>query len=241
MKPFFDLHCHMLCGVDDGAKNQEMMFGMLDAAYADGVRAICLTPHFSPYLFGDTYEKSQEAFAVLSQYAAQKYPDVHLCLGHELGYYNGCAAALADGVCRTVAGSRYVLVDFPEKVDFYELSHAMDQLRSMGYCPILAHTERYRCLFSKIAWIRSFVNDGGVVQINASSAIGDWGRGAKGFWKKLVKERLAHIVSSDGHNLTSRPPLMSICMEALEKYGDPQYVRDLTWNNACRVVQDQAL
>lgn len=241
MKPFFDLHSHMLYGVDDGAKNQEDMFSMLEMAYADGIRAICLTPHYSPYLFGDTFDASERAFAILQDYVQKKHPDMYLYIGHELGYYNGCSAALSDGVCRTVAGSRYVLVDFPEKVEFYEISRAMDQLRSMGYSPILAHAERYRCLFSKLSWVRNFVEDGGVVQINASSANGEWGPRAKAQWKKLLKHGLVHIVSSDAHNLTTRPPKISVCMDALKKYCDAQTVRDLVWNNACRVVQDRPL
>lgn len=239
--PFFDMHSHMLCGVDDGAENREVMFSMLEAAYADGIRAICLTPHYSPYLFGDTSKSSREAFEVLKQYVKQKHPDMHLYLGHELGYYNGCAEALASGTCRTVAGSRYVLVDFPERVDFFELSHAMDHIRSIGFCPILAHAERYRCLFSKIEWIRSFCDDGGLIQLNAGSAVGAGGLGAKKQWKKLIKLGLAHIISSDGHNLASRPPRMSVCLPMLEKLCDPETVRDLTWNNACRIVQDQGL
>ena len=44
MPYFFDMHSHMLCGVDDGAKNPEEMLAMLEMAYADGVRALCLTP-----------------------------------------------------------------------------------------------------------------------------------------------------------------------------------------------------
>ena len=120
--PFFDMHCHMLAHVDDGAQNTETMFAMLEAAYADGIRAICLTPHYSPYLYGDTYEESERSFAVLQKYVADKHPDMHLFLGHELGYHGGCVPALESGRCRTLAGSRYVLVDFPEKVDLLELS-----------------------------------------------------------------------------------------------------------------------
>ena len=48
---FFDLHTHLLCGVDDGARSPEEMYAMLDMAYEDGTRAMCLTPHFSPYFF----------------------------------------------------------------------------------------------------------------------------------------------------------------------------------------------
>lgn len=239
MRPFFDLHSHMLCHVDDGAKDREVMFAMLEMAYADGIRALCLTPHYSPYLFGDTFESSKEAFEVLSCYVEQKHPDMQLFLGHELGYHNGCLAALNQGICRTINNSRYVLVDFPENANFFELSTAVNQLRGVGFRPILAHTERYRCLHSKLDWIGDFIEEGGTVQVNASSATGGWGMLAKMQWKKLIKEELVHIVSSDAHNLTTRPPIMSGCINTLEKYCDPETVVDLTWNNAWRVVKDQ--
>lgn len=239
MVQFFDLHTHMLCGVDDGAKTPKEMYAMLDMAYADGTRAICLTPHFSPYLFGDTSEASQKAFSLLLAYASEKHPDMHLFLGHELGYYSSCFQALNDGTCRPLGKSRYVLVDFPANVEFFELSNAMSQMQRMGYHPVLAHTERYRCLFSHMNWVREFVEDGGVVQINASSVTGDWGSVAKMQWKRLVKEGLAHIISSDAHNLTSRPPKMSVCMPYLQKHCTPATIRALTWDNACRVIKDE--
>ena len=74
MASYFDLHSHLLFGVDDGAKTKEEMFAMLDMAYADGTRAICLTPHFSPYLFGDTYESSQDKIAYYFE-QSKKYLD----------------------------------------------------------------------------------------------------------------------------------------------------------------------
>ncbi len=239
MLQFFDLHTHMLCGVDDGAKTPEDMFAMLEMAYADGTRAICLTPHYSPYLFGDTYAASEKSFAMLSEYAAAHHPDMYLYLGHELGYHASCLQALNEGLCRTLGGSRYLLVDFPETVDFFEIQSAMGQLQRMGYHPILAHTERYRCLFRRLGWVRDFVAEGGIVQINASSVEGDWGRGAQKQWKKLVKEELAHIISSDGHNLTSRQPKMSVCLPYLQKHCDARTIRALTWDNACRVLRDE--
>ena len=142
MSQFFDLHNHMLCGVDDGAGSREEMFAMLEMAYEDGVRAICLTPHYSPYLFGDTYAASEKSFAILKAYVAQKHPDMQIFLGHELGFHQECIDALDSGRCRTLAGSRYVLVDFPESVEFFELRAAMEQLKHAGYSLILAHTER---------------------------------------------------------------------------------------------------
>ena len=238
---FFDLHTHLLCGVDDGAKTPEEMYAMLDMAYADGTRAMCLTPHFSPYSFWDTAKKSEEPFRVLQEYAAEKYPDMYLCLGHELGYYSSCMQALDEGLCRTLGNSSYLLVDFPMTVKFSQIERAMGNLQRTGYRPILAHTERYRCLFRQLNWVRDFVAAGGIVQINASSAEGAWGRMVKMQWKRLVKEDLVHIVASDGHNLTSRPPKMSVCIPYLAKYCSPQKIRELTWDNAYRVVHDETL
>ena len=241
MAHFFDLHSHMLCGVDDGAGSPEEMYSMLEMAYRDGIRALCLTPHYSPYLFGDTAQKSERSFALLKEYVAKSHPDMRIFLGHELGYFHGCLEALDGGKCRTLNRSRYVLMDFPEQVDFFELHGAVDRLQRAGYFVILAHTERYRCLFKEFGWIEEFVDNGGIVQLNASSVTGAWGKGAAKQWKKLVKKGVAHIISTDGHNVNKRPPLMSVCMPFLEKHCSSQKIRELTWDNACCVIKDEMI
>ncbi len=240
MGPFFDMHSHMLCKVDDGAKDRDMMFAMLEAAYANGTRALCLTPHYSPYLYGDTSAASAAAFALLQRYTADHHPDMRLFLGHELGYHGSCLAALESGACRSIAGSRYVLVDFPAEVDFFELQNAMGRLRSAGIHTILAHAERYRCLFRHMDWIRNYVDDGGLTQLNASSVAGAWGTVAKMQWKRILKADLAHIISTDAHNLTTRPPDMTVCMPYLQRHCNSGQICDLTWNNAWRVVQNKS-
>lgn len=241
MYPLFDLHSHLLCGVDDGAKTEQEMYAMLETAYKDGIRAICATPHYSPYLFGDTLQASEHSFTLLQEYVAKNHPDMYLFLGHELGYHHGALGALDEGKCRTVAGSRYVLVDFPESVDFFEIKSAMSKLMHSGYVPILAHTERYHALFSQLPWIENFVHEGGIVQLNASSVAGAGGMRAAAQWKKLVKKGLAHIISSDGHNLASRPPRMSVCLDYLNKHCSQDEILDLVWENACRVVRDEPI
>ena len=48
-----DIHIHLLFGVDDGAKDEDEMHAILDAAYQAGTRVLCCTPHFHPGYFGD--------------------------------------------------------------------------------------------------------------------------------------------------------------------------------------------
>ncbi len=238
---FFDIHSHILCGVDDGARTEEDMHRMLRAAYEDGIRAICLTPHYSPYLFGDTSASSERAFERLKVYAEEVFPDMQLYLGHELGYHDSCIQPLNDGRCRTMGGSRYLLVDFPAGVGFFELRNAMERLLRMGYRPILAHAERYRTLAHRFGWVEDFIDAGGLIQLNATSAVGAFGNFSKKQWVKFVKRGLVHTIGSDAHNLTDRPPKMSVCIPILEKYCTPEQIYALTWKNAERILQNDRL
>lgn len=236
---FFDMHAHFLCGVDDGAKDEQESHKLLRMAYEDGARAICLTPHFNPYLFGDTSAASERAFARLRDYAAEEFPDLALYLGHELGYYDACLSALSEGRCRTLAGSRYLLVDFPAGVSFAVLRQGMDRLLQMGYTPVLAHAERYRALRFRLKWLAEFVAYGGLVQLNAGSAVGEFGKFEQKQFKKIVQQGMVHVISSDGHNTDTRKPLMSVCLPALEELTDPATVRRLTWDNAYAIVHNE--
>ena len=241
MLRFFDLHSHMLSEVDDGARNPEEMYRMLEAAYEDGVRAICLTPHFSPYLYGDTSAAAERSFALLREYVAEKHPDMQLFLGNELGYHHGGIEALNEGCCRTLNNSCYVLLDFPENITLFDLQSAVGVMQRTGYRVILAHAERYFCLAKAMKWLSEFVSAGGLIQLNASSAVGACGYAAKRQWNRLVRRGLVHFIGSDAHNETTRPPQISLCIKRLQKHCSEEHLQDLIWNNACRVINDEPI
>ena len=80
MNGFVDLHCHMLYGIDDGAASAEEMQKMLDMAYKDGTRHICLTPHANLREEDDLHQQARQAFEELCIYA-DKYPDMQFYQG----------------------------------------------------------------------------------------------------------------------------------------------------------------
>lgn len=81
---FTGIHIHALYGVDDGAKTEEEMQAIVDASYADGIRALCVTPHFHPGYFGDNGNQVEATYQRLKAYIQQKYPDMELYQGNEL-------------------------------------------------------------------------------------------------------------------------------------------------------------
>ena len=77
MQGIFDMHCHIVPGVDDGSKSLEESMAMLEIEYRDGVRNIILTPHFRYDMFEPSEELVQKQYLRLKEAAAGKYNDFH--------------------------------------------------------------------------------------------------------------------------------------------------------------------
>lgn len=216
-----DMHMHALFASDDGAKTQEQMLAMVDAAYADGSRLICLTPHFHPGYFGDNRRASEEAYEILSAYAKEKYPDLVLVLGNELRYSKTCTQWLAQGQCRLLGPTHYLLVDFYETERADAIEEGLNRLLSAGYKPILAHAERYTELWGKRKRIRQLRSRGVKIQLDAGSVLGDFGFRTKMAAKGLLAEHLVDFIGSDAHDLEGRPPGIRKAYQYIsKKYGE---------------------
>lgn len=220
MRRFTDIHTHILGGADDGAADYGAMFAMLDMAYLCGTRSVCLTPHFNPRFFGDNNAAVDRAFAVLCAYAADKYPDMKLCLGNELYYSQSGVDDLISGRCRRMNGRKFVLVDFDFEITLFELKGGLYNLLNSGFIPIIAHAERYNCIDGKLSALQEFRDAGIPVQLNAASLLGTWGKKLSRRAWKLLGEGLADIVASDSHNTDDRPPRLDTVSDMItEKFN----------------------
>lgn len=227
MSGYIDIHCHMLSGVDDGARDVDEMFGMLDMAYSSGTRTLCLTPHFNPRYYGMNREASEEAAEKLLRYASDKYPDLRLILGNELNFFYGADEHIVSGECRTLGGGNGILVDFRFDISFFEIKTALYGLKSQGFEPIFAHAERYDCIKSPYSSLKELKNNGIFIQLNANSVTGEWGRKMQKKAFKIIKLGLADAVASDAHDLRERAPRLDIADGTLRKYFGESTARHL--------------
>lgn len=52
----YDVHSHILPQIDDGAENVDVSVNIINTLYNQGVRHICLTPHYY------THQESMDSF-----------------------------------------------------------------------------------------------------------------------------------------------------------------------------------
>ena len=238
---FTDIHIHALYGVDDGAKTEAEMQEIVDASYADGVRVLCVTPHFHPGYFGDNKNKTEVAYQRLETYIQQNYPDMKLYRGNELRYSRDCVSWLNSGKCHTLNGTQYVLVDFSEAAEAQKISSALEHLLSAGYRPVLAHVERYRALWWHKNLICSFREKGVLIQVDAQSVLGEFGYLIKRQSRYLLKNELAHLICSDSHDVRERPPQLSRCFQIVQKKYGQDYAIALLCDNGKRLMHEEAV
>lgn len=65
----YDMHYHIIYGVDDGPKTIEESKQMLETAYSEGIRTIIATPHFRDGMFECSMEKIEENYKAVGELA----------------------------------------------------------------------------------------------------------------------------------------------------------------------------
>lgn len=224
---FADIHNHMLAGVDDGAQDDAAMFAMIDAAYSDGTRAICFTPHWHPDAFGNNSAAKDAAFGRAAEYVSSKGYNIELSLGNELRCSPRFDAWVSEGVCRTLNGSRYLLVDFSLYAAADEITDGVHRVLNAGYRPVLAHVERYVHFHSDMREVKGLRSDGAVIQLDAGSITGDFGFSCRSKAKKCLALGLADVVASDAHGVSRRTPVLSAAAEFVERKYSKEYAERL--------------
>lgn len=198
------MHCHILPGLDDGAKTMEETMATLKEASRQGVKRMIVTPHFHPERYAVEASETEEALEKVREECLRQNVQVAIYPGQECLYYSGLVKLLDREKVLTLAGSNYVLVEFEPNCMFSYLQSGLRELRSCGYIPILAHFERYQCLYKK-EYLEEIREQGFLLQMNFDRLLEADSFFHKNRWRKLIKEGIVDFLGSDCHGMDFRP------------------------------------
>lgn len=238
MEGIFDIHCHILPGVDDGSESLEETMRMLKMEYEDGVRYLIATPHYRARVFETDMARIQESFQRTSEEALKSMPDLKLYLGCEFHVNMDMTDMLKRKERPTMAGSRYVLAEFSRDSEYAYLRERTNALLSCGYRVIIAHAERCECLRKTAERVEELTEMGARIQVNAESILGEVGLGMKHFCRKLAKMDLIHYVGTDAHGVAKRVPNMGRCADYLEKKLGKDLAWQILYENPHKIIQE---
>ncbi|HIR02964.1 MAG: CpsB/CapC family capsule biosynthesis tyrosine phosphatase [Acutalibacteraceae bacterium] len=194
----YDMHTHILPGIDDGAKDLQDALQLVKKLQSDGVTHIALTPHFysDRESLSDFLTRREQAYNVLLQAPVQGVTYILASEAYITDYIFNNSSLLP--LC--YSGTGYLLVEFPYSIDFAARGGDMlyKLMNNYGVHPVIAHIERYYSLMKDPALISELQQMGCKMQINLGS-LSFFSRRRK--LLGLIKRNLVDLVGTDTHSL----------------------------------------
>lgn len=236
---YFDIHCHILPGVDDGAQTKEESLSMIDLSYNEGTRDIIFTPHYMRGKNKYTREELRQRYEEFKKEVQEKYPDLRLYFGNEVLYEEGIIQDLKDGKIQTMNDTKYVLVEFNIRTSYSQIFEAMQKIENARFRPIIAHVERYRCLFKHIERIEELIRMEVLLQMNISSVYGGILDENARWCKKLVREGHISFFGTDAHDMEERAPYINDYVAWIEKKCGLDYLKKTFRDNPQKMIENK--
>jgi protein-tyrosine phosphatase len=210
-----DIHCHLLPGVDDGAGDWDECLEMGRVAAADGITVIVATPHWPQNNDAPDAARVRDLVAEVQQAFDDEGIAIHVYPGHELVILPEAPDELAAGNALGIAGTmRYALMETPYHHLPYYLREIIFQIQSRGFTPVIAHPERNPIIQAKPETLNDYIDSGCLVQVTAGSILGQFGAPSKRAAEYLMRQGWCHVIASDAHSTSGRPPALHEAMEA---------------------------
>ena len=212
-----DIHHHLLFGLDDGSPDLETSVAMAEMAADDGITHIVCTPH-SNHRYHFDPAINAERLAELQQRL-----DGRLTLGLGCDFhlsYDNIEDAFQNRTKYTINQKQYLLVEFADLMIPQRIADTFYEMKMADMHPIITHPERNHTIQRHPNRMVEWLREGCLVQVTASSLTGRFGRTAQAMAFDYLDKNWVHIIATDAHNLTSRPPLMREAYRIIEeKYG----------------------
>lgn len=192
----YDFTMRVLPEVPKGSKNIEDAMDVIDGMDEAEIKNIILTPLFIPGK--DNLEKAEieEIVNEVIENSADDYGDIEFYWGHRACYNKMLYKAVRAGKVSTLANSRYLLVDFPEKTNLIDIEKCIVHLVDLGIRPIIAHVETLKDI-DEIEECEDLINSGAYFMTDLSSYIGPKASYYKKHMENVFEHELVSFIESD--------------------------------------------
>lgn len=231
-----DLHCHMLPEMDDGAHDLNEALNMARLAVEDGITDVILSPHMQDGLYHNQAEKVLKEVSRFQENLKQQDIPLRVHPGAEVHIHPMLIGNLYSCEILTIChAKKYILIELPSITIPTYVNKIIRELILEGIIPIIAHPERHSLIREDCLPLVEWIEQGALVQLNAGSLLGLMGKRIQQFAQYLMKNRMVHVLASDGHNTKTRKPILTDAYRLVSELGSNDEV-ELFQTNAQAIL-----
>ncbi len=191
-----DMHCHILPGVDDGAKTTSESKRMLDIAARGGVKTIIATPHYR----GKYKDRAAQHDAYLALCPEAKARGIDLQFGCEF-YYNEFepdeVASYRTRFC--LGATNRLLFELGHNTAFSDVEEILYCLQRQQLELVIAHPERNVEMQMDHRMCERYYEMGCLFQLSADALVQSFTSASRRAAKYLLKHDMVDFIASDAH------------------------------------------
>ena len=232
-----DIHSHILPGIDDGARSMDEALRMSEMALADGIKTIVATPHHMKGVYENTKGVISAELARFKEVLKENGVDLDVLPGSDVSLEDGLAGAIRAGTIMTINdGGKFLLLELPTFFQPHQVKEQIFKLKLRGIVPIISHPERNPRLMEEIDTLYDLITMGALVQITGEALSGRMGGNIRGNAFKLLKLGMVHVIATDSHNTSSRPPVLSRARDAAAAVVGPDEAEKMVLHNPRAII-----
>ncbi len=230
-----DMHSHLIYGLDDGAPTLEESMKMLKQAKALGIKTILATPHYQENLF--QLEGILDPFLDLVERAWEM--DITLKVGCEVFIDPFLDKLIQEKKILRLNRSNYILLELPYEsipVYTYEIIY---KLQLQRITVIIAHPERNMNILKDFRIFVDLLERGCLMQVDAGSITGAYGKTVKDYAKMLIDQKMAHFVASDAHCARDYAEWYLQAYRKVRRWTNSEYADKLFDGNPSLILENE--
>lgn len=193
----FDIHSHLLPGIDDGSPNMEVSMQLVRDQIEDGVTEMILTPHYRLDWYHERKERIRTVYEEFLDALDREGLQIRTYLAQEAHDDPRMLQEFARGNVLTLPGTNCFLLELDWKTHNEQILDTVQAYLGLGFKPIIVHYERF--LYKTISEVRSLRDAGALFQINTYSLFGVESAENRDFALEMLDEGLVDFVATDYH------------------------------------------
>jgi len=195
----WDIHNHILPGIDDGSPSVEESLILVKGLKELGIHNSVSTPHVMAGVHNNTPQTIKSAHAELNDHLKANSLDFKLNFSAEYMIDDQIQEWIqADNLC--LIADKYMLVEMSYLSESKALFSVIKDIQDRGYQPILAHPERYNYFHNNFKIFEEIKQAGCHLQLNLLSISKYYGENVKTCALTLIRAGMYDFVGTDMHH-----------------------------------------